>query len=322
MNDTILPGPRNVAQGAASNYLQSPAPPASAVSWAAIVAGAAGAAALSLILLILGVGLGLSSVSPWSGQGATASTFGISTILWISFTQLAAAGMGGYLAGRLRTRWAAVHTDEVYFRDTAHGFLAWAVATLVTAALLTSTIGGIVNGGVQAGANMVSGAASTAANAMPALSAAAKQDAAFADQGYFVDGLFRKSMAAPAPDAAASASAGVSKDEAASSSAEAGRIFASAIGKGTLPADDLKYLGQLVAQRTGMPQADAEKRVTEVFGRLQASAKDAEAAARNAADKARKASAYSALWLFVSLLIGAFVASLAATYGGRQRDLF
>ena len=321
MNDTILPGPRNVAQGAASTYPQSPALPASAVSWAAILAGAAGAAALSLILLILGVGLGLSSVSPWAGQGATASTFGISTIVWISFTQLAAAGMGGYLAGRLRMRWAGVDTDEVYFRDTAHGFLAWAIATLVTAALLTSTIGGIVNGGVQASANMVSGAASTAATAMPALSAASKPDGALADQGYFVDGLFRKSMGVPTPDAAASAPTGASQDEAASS-AEAGRIFASAMGKGTLPGDDVKYLGQLVAQRTGIPQADAEKRVTEAFRRLQASAQDAEAAARNAADKARKASAYSALWLFVSLLIGAFCASLAATYGGRQRDLF
>ena len=328
MNETILPSPRNIAQGAASTFPQNPAPPASAVSWAAIVAGAAGAAALSLILLILGVGLGLSSVSPWSGQGAAASTFGISTIVWISFTQLAAAGMGGYLAGRLRTRWAGVDADEVYFRDTAHGFLAWAIATLVTAALLTSTIGGIVSGGVQASAHMVSGAASTAANAIPALSAANRPDGVLADHGYFIDGLFRKSMGVPTPDAAASAPTGVSKDEAASSSfssssfTEAGRIFASAMGKGTLPADDVKYLGQLVAQRAGISQADAEKRVTEAFRRLQASAQDAEAAARNAADKARKASAYSALWLFVSLLIGAFCASLAATYGGRQRDLF
>ena len=93
----------------------------SAVSWAAIFAGAAGAAALSLILLILGTGLGLSSVSPWADRGASASTFGVSTIVWITFTQLAASGMGGYLAGRLRTRWASTHTDEVYFRDTAHG---------------------------------------------------------------------------------------------------------------------------------------------------------------------------------------------------------
>src|SRR5450756_2340902 len=97
---------------------------ASAVSWGAIMAGAAAAAALSLILLILGIGLGLSSASPWAHQGVSATTFGVSTILWVTLTQLVASGMGGYLAGRLRTKWVEVHTDEVYFRDTAHGFLA------------------------------------------------------------------------------------------------------------------------------------------------------------------------------------------------------
>ena len=109
------------------------------------------AAALALILLMLGTGLGLSSVSPWAYSGVSATTFGVSTILWLTFTQLVASGMGGYLAGRLRTKWVAVHTDEVYFRDTAHGFLAWAVAALATAALLTSVIGSIVSGGIQAG---------------------------------------------------------------------------------------------------------------------------------------------------------------------------
>ena len=95
----------------------------SGVSWAAIFAGAAAAAALSLILLVLGTGLGLASVSPWSSHGIEATTFGVSTILWISFVGLVASAVGGYIAGRLRTKWAGVHTDEVYFRDTAHGFL-------------------------------------------------------------------------------------------------------------------------------------------------------------------------------------------------------
>jgi len=141
MNEATLRGLKAPVRMEAAGLTDEANTTASAVSWAAIVAGAVGAAALSLILLLLGTGLGLSSVSPWAGQGASASTFGISTILWVSFTQLAAAGMGGYLAGRLRTRWAATHTDEVYFRDTAHGFLAWAVATLLTAAVLTSAVG-------------------------------------------------------------------------------------------------------------------------------------------------------------------------------------
>ncbi len=74
--------------------------PGSAVSWSAIAAGGAAAASLSLILLILGVGLGLSAVSPWSGEGMRAATFGVSTIIWLTLTQLLASALGGYLAGR------------------------------------------------------------------------------------------------------------------------------------------------------------------------------------------------------------------------------
>src|ERR1035437_4281410 len=151
---------------------------ASAVSWGAIVAGAAAAAALSLILLMLGIGLGLSSVSPWAHYGVSAATFGVSAILWVTLTQLLASGLGGYLAGRLRTRWVGAHVDEVYFRDTAHGFLAWAVAALASAALLTSVIGSIVSGGVQAGSEIT------------------KSDSSNGPMGYFVDSLFRKDMKA------------------------------------------------------------------------------------------------------------------------------
>jgi len=319
MNEATLSSLRAPVRTEASALTGEAITTPSAVSWAAIVAGAVGAAALSLILLILGTGLGLSSVSPWSGQGASASTFGISTILWVSFTQLAAAGMGGYLAGRLRTRWAGTHTDEVYFRDTAHGFLAWALATLVTAAMLTSAIGAIVSGGVRASAAVAGSAVGAAAAGTPALADAAKQDGAMADRGYFVDSLFRKDASAAAGTAT---TAGSAPEDMTKSTAEVGRIFATAMSSGTLAMDDQKYVGQMVSQRTGMSQADAEKKVADTFSRLKARAKEIEAAARDAADKARKASSYSALWLFVSLLIGAFCASLAATYGGRRRDQF
>jgi hypothetical protein len=285
---------------------------AGAVSWPAIVAGAMGAAALSLILLILGTGLGLSSVSPWSDRGASAATFGTSTILWVTLTQVAAAGMGGYIAGRLRTRWADTHADEVYFRDTAHGFLAWALATLLTAALLTSAIGSIVGGGAKAGAAVAGAAAVTSTAALPTASASMASETSANPNGYFVDALFRQD-----PGAAATPTSSVDPVMA----SEVSRIFANGMAHG-LSADDTKYVGQLVAQRTGLSQADAQKRVTGGFARIQATAKEAEAAARDAADKARKASAYAALWLFVSLLIGAFCASLAATFGGRRRDQF
>ena len=298
--------------------------PGSAVSWGAILAGAAAAAALSLILLILGTGLGLSAMSPWAQAGATAATLGVSTILWITLTQLLASGMGGYLAGRLRTKWVAVHTDEVFFRDTAHGFLAWAVASLATAALLTSVIGAIVGGGVQAGASVAGGAANAAVTAGAAGAAVASSDAMRPDSGaasvnYFVDSLFRKDAAGAAN--AAGTGNGAADATPAAPTSEVTRILLNSVRSGALPAEDARYVGQVVAQRTGLSQADAEKRVNDTYARLQSRLRDAEASAREAADKARKASAYAALWLFVSLLIGAFVASLAATFGGRQRDL-
>src|ERR1035437_6732432 len=295
---------------------------ASAVSWGAIVAGAAAAAALSLILLMLGIGLGLSSVSPWAHGGVSATTFGVSAILWVTLTQLVASGMGGYLAGRLRTKWVAVHTDEVYFRDTAHGFLAWAVASLATAALLTSVIGSIVSGGIQAGASVAgSAAAATTGGATAAGFERGRSGSDGGPMGYFVDSLFRKDMsaaaAASAPAGSGAMSGGAAERATAASPSEVARIFMNSIRTGTLPAEDVRYVGQVVAQRTGLKQQDAEKRVVDTYARVQAELNDA----RDAADKARKASAYPALWLFISLLIGAFAASLAATYGGRRRDV-
>lgn len=290
-------------------------PEVGAVSWPAIVAGATGAAALSLILLILGTGLGLSSVSPWSDRGASGTALGVSTIVWITLTQVAAAGMGGYIAGRLRVRWADTHADEVFFRDTAHGFLAWALATLVTAAMLTSAISNIVGGGVKAGAVVAGTTAATAVAALP-MAGSMTPDGAENSSRYEVDTMFRKD-----PGSSSAATAPPTADQALVP-AEVTRVLTNGLATGTLGSDDTKYLGQLVAQRTGLPQTDAEKRVTDGFTRIQAKAKEAEATARDTADKTRKASAYAALWLFVSLLVGAFCASLAATFGGRRRDHF
>lgn len=291
----------------------------SAVSWGAIIAGATGAAALSLILLMLGTGLGLSSVSPWAGHGASAVVVGVSAIAWLTFTQLASSGMGGYLAGRLRSKWTLVHTDEVYFRDTAHGFLAWALSTVVTAAFLASAISSIVGQGVETGATVIGGTATAAVAGVGAM--AAERDTPSAGQsigfGYYVDSLFRKDASA---GDATTPTALNSEPMPAASSAEVVRIFANGLRSGLTP-DDTRHVAQLIVQRTGMSQADAEQRVTQTFASIQSKLKAAEASAREAADKARKASAGTALWLFVTLLVGAFVASLAATYGGRRRDL-
>jgi small-conductance mechanosensitive channel len=248
------------------------------VSWPAIFGGAAVAAALSLILLALGTGFGLASVSPWSDVGASAATIGASAIVWLILMQVISSFMGGYLAGRLRTKWTGIHTDEVYFRDTAHGFLAWAVALVVTAAFLTS-----------AATHMTGASASSA----PGGSNVREIDSL---SGYFVDTLFRSEMArADQPTA--------------STRGEVGRLLAQALRQGEVPAADKIYLVQLVATNTGLTRANAEARVSDVFGKAQ-----------QAADTARKMIAHALLWGFLALLIGAFCASLAATIGGRQRD--
>lgn len=286
----------------------------SGVSWAAIIAGATAAAAISLILFILGFGLGLSAISPWSGSGASAEALSWATIGWVTFTQLVAAGLGGYLAGRLRVKWASVHDDEVYFRDTAHGFLTWALASLLTVALFGSATANIVSGGAKAAAGAASVATAAAAAAAPAVASAGAQSGANGSSGvdgalgYLVDSLFRSEQSStdPAADAALRR--------------EVLRIFANDLPKGELTADDRAYLIQLIARRTGISPAEAEARVTAIYNEARATLAQAEAAAKQAADTARKAAAYTALWGFISLLIGAFVASLAATWGGRQRD--
>ncbi|PZS87621.1 hypothetical protein [Stenotrophomonas maltophilia] len=328
-------------------------PPASesAVSWGAIFAGASAAAALSLILLILGVGLGLSSVSPWSFEGVSKETFGWSSIAWLTFTALAASGLGGYLAGRLRTKWTQIHGDETYFRDTAHGFVSWAVATLLTAGLLTSAIGGVLGTGAKV-AGATAGAAASTAGVAAAGAGSAAAAAPEGDLNYWVDSLFRSATNAGAADPAAPPPPGASMDPNAAPPpapnagpreagmapprpmpgrapasdrrelrAEVNRIIVNSLqGDGLDPADT-QYLSQLIARETGMSQAEAQARVTDVQTRMRAALEKAKTTAKQAADDARKAAAYVALWLFITLLIGAFFASLSATWGGRRRDL-
>ena len=275
----------------------------SGVSWGAIFAGAAAAAALSLILVLLGFGLGFSAVSPWANEGVSAKGLGISTIVWLAATQIIASGAGGYIAGRLRVKWAYMHGDEVYFRDTAHGFLAWCVATLVTATLVAGSVSSLISGGVQAGASVAGGAAS----AMTQVAGTAAANSGGDQYGYFVDSLFRDDRPAAVSDDAARGTVT--------------RIFVRSLGNnGQLAAEDRTYLAQLVAQRTNLTQADAERRVDEIYARTQQAVADAKLKAQQAADTAAKVAAWTTLWMFVALLAGAFFASLAATFGGRRRD--
>ena len=266
------------------------------VSWAAIIGGAVTAVAITLLLVALGSGIGLSSVSPWSSANPSATTFTLLAAVWLIIVQWLSSGLGGYLAGRMRTKWVGVHTHEAFFRDTAHGFLAWALASLLVAAFATSTVSSAVSSAGRAISSVAGGAASGATQA------AANQSSG--PDGYFLDTLFRKDQ----PDANAAPQ---------DARAEAGRVLTRAISNGTLDPGDRTYLAKLIAARTGISQQDAEKRIDEVIAQMKA----AEEKAKQAADAARKASASASFYLFFSMLIGAFIASAAGAVGGRQRDL-
>src|SRR6516164_3576576 len=251
----------------------------SEVSWAAIIAGAFAAAALSLILLALGSGLSLSSISPWRNTGLSTSTVTKGAILWLIISQILAFAIGGYIAGRLRTRWTIIHSDEVYFRDMAHGFLVWAVGLVITAAFLTPAA--ISMAGDVGRNSSLTGIGSATAGAV---------------DPYFSDMLLRSDHFGP--------------DRAEPyMQAEVDRIFAHGLEQKGLSDLDRIYLTRMMAERTGLPEADAQTRVETVFSHIQQNV-----------DHARNAAAEFSLWLFIALLAGAFVASFCATIGGRERD--
>lgn len=276
----------------------------SGVSWGAVFAGAAAAAALSLILLILGVGLGLSAISPWSYD---LDAIGVSTIVWLAFIELVSSGLGGYLAGRLRVKWTSVENDEIYFRDTAHGLLAWAVASLVTAALMVGAMRVAASGAIDIGTGMSQPTIAAAVASGPSTGASNPLDAVANPLDYYSDMLLRTDQ----PDA--DTNHVVLRNE-------VNKIFLADMHNRKLTPEDRDYLSHLVAARTGMSPSDAGRRVDDIFYRATKASADREAATKLAADTARKAAAHSALWMFIALLFGAFIASFAATFGGRQRD--
>ena len=258
----------------------------SAASWPAIIAGAFVAAGSSLILLTLGSGLGFAAVSPWGGHGMSATAFTATTAIWLIVTQWISASLGGYIAGRLRTRWNGTHVHEVFFRDTAHGLVTWAVATVAIAALLGSSLYAVVGTGVRAAQP-------------PAIDE-------HAVDSYAIDRLFR-------PAASAAVPAG---DVAPDVRADAAHIRDNAAATGNVPDADRTYLADMIVARTGITHGDAQARVDAwATGLFQA-----EARAKETADTARKAAAQAAIYIALSLLVGAFIASVSAALGGRLRD--
>jgi hypothetical protein len=281
------------------------------LSWGAIIAGALCAAAISLVLFAFGSAIGLSAVSPWPHVGLPPTVALIIVALWTAIVQVVAFAAGGYVAGRVRNSWgSAVTTHERRFRDGMHGLMVWAVGLLVGAAFAVSAAGSLLRTGVQATATVTAGTvgAATAASAIGgqrgATPAATPGDIAF-------DFLMR-----PAPAPAAGAPPPAAATSAQDLKPSIVRIFADGLQAGSLPPADRAYLASLVAMRSGLSQADAEKRVDDAFQQ----AKDAEAKARAVADKARKASVLAAFLAAATLAIACAAACAGAAAGGRHRD--
>jgi hypothetical protein len=194
------------------------------------------------------------------------------------------SAIGGYMAARMRTRWVGIHTNEVFFRDTAHGFFAWAFATLISVAVLGAATTHILSG-AAAGAGAASGQTTQSVN----------------PSQVYVDRLFRT-------DGAHSPSGAATPNDAAKT--EVLRLWTTSFAENAdLAPPDRAYVARLVATQTGLSQADAERRVNEVVTEAKA-----------AADRARRGAAKFAFWMTASLLFGAFAASLAAVEGGQLRD--
>lgn len=261
----------------------------SAVSWGAVIAGGFAAAATSLILLMFGVGAGFTTLSPWSDTGASGVTYSHAAGIYLVVMAVIASTIGGYLAGRLRNEWADVHTDERFFRDTANGVVTWAFATVLTATALAGATTHIL--------------ASASAGTIPAAGAGAAQAAQSGGPlDSYVDTLLRSDAAAPA--------AGTQQGDAASTRGELTRLLVPTTRRGgEMSANDRTAAARIVSARTGLSQADAEQRVTQVATQ-----------AKNAAEQARKAAARLSFWMAAAMLAGAFAAALAATEGGKLRN--
>jgi hypothetical protein len=255
-----------------------------AVSWGAILVGAFSAAAVSIALATLGIGTGFSLTSPWSNSGLSAATLKWAAGVYLVLTAIIASTIGGYIAGRLRSKWPDANTQETLFRDTAHGMAAWAFATLLVVAVIGSGTTSILSqavGGASHGASQGSTGASTNTGT-----------------DYFADIILRPSATTTTPT------------DTSSSRREVSSIFARSLATGNKFSDtDRAYLIQIVSHRSGLSQPEAEKRVDDTITQ-----------AKSYVDNTRKYTVAFALWSTLALFAGAFAAAAAAIEGGQLRD--
>jgi hypothetical protein len=280
------------------------------LEWGPVIAGAFGAAAISFLLLTFGAAVGLSVTSPWPNQGVSLTVAAWAVVWWTVLVQVGSFAAGGYLAGRMRSRWGDSTSEEGQFRDSAHGFLVWALGILIGATVLAITTGGVVRTATQSAGVVAAGAASGAGGLTTA------------PTDYAVDLLLRRfptaATATPGVNAAGAPAATTApqRDDDAALRSEAARIFAASIKNREFTQRDRDYLTQVVAARTGLPEAEAQQRVDAAMNE----ARDLELKARQAANQARKAAVIAGFIAAASLLISLVVACLAAGLGGKHRD--
>ena len=271
------------------------------LEWGPVMLGALGATAISVVLLTFGAALGLSVVSPYPYAGISAKGLAVLTGTYVALVTVASFGAGGYLAGRLRSPWTGAAGNEVtesHFRDGSYGFGVWALAVLLGSALAISGVGGVLKAAVHTTTTVA--AAGTAGAASNPAAGAALNRLSMEPTDFAVDRVLAPGPGGGAPAPAGAAPAPTRADLA----APIARTFAANLDNPQLNAADRTYLVQLVMQQTGMPQADAEKRVDTAFTDLKA----AEQKARDAAEHARKAT-----------LIAAFLAAATLRHWLRRR---
>jgi hypothetical protein len=264
--------------------------------------GAVLAAAISFVLLTFGAAIGLSATSPWPNSGVSTKLIATLALLWAMMQQIGAFMVGGYVAGRMRSRWREPTQHEVEFRDGLHGGLVWAVGIVIAAALVMATAGAAAKTGADLAGKAAGAVAVSAGDPMDAVLDSMLRPATVA-QAASSSG---PAAAATPPAAAAARARGVGGDE---SRSEMARLLASAVASGSLSEQNRNYLTQLVAQRSGLSQPEAERRVNEAF-----------TAAREAADKARKAAILTGFVTAASLIVSFGAAWWAAMRGGQHRD--
>jgi len=267
----------------------------SIVEWGAVIAGAVLAAALSFVFITFGSSVGLSITSAWPDAGTSTRWTASLAAFWMLMQQIAAFMAGGYIAGRLRKEPDA-RTDETEFRDGIHGALVWAVGIVIGAMLAASAAMVAARVGAEAG--------------RAAITAASQNAEQFS---YFADTLLRPAAPAPGQPGQAAAPAQAQQPAGQDVRAEVSRILARSALNRELSQNDRNYLSTIVAQRTGVPPEEAQRRVTETFNNM-------EQTLRDAADKTRKATALGGFLTAAAVAISFAAAWWAAMRGGHHRD--